>query len=350
MESCKQRESTVSYWLLPLSAAAGALLLVFVPSGVWLRVSETAAVNLQLGAYLLKQFLTVLLLLVVPALWARTAQTVSPWMLLFLSGMSIGFGMILFADFRAAIYAAMPVVIPGVGLYALQRVKLSNFRTVLYESFLVLTGLFGLVCLPDLVANGDAYLEVRRVAGLYAQATDALIGTSASAEGTAADFVRALRDLIDSYRVNADLICVPILMGPAMAAGLSATLLSHRLNRRGGADLSPLPRFEDWRCERWYVLGAAAFALVSNLARFSGSQTAEAIAGVAQVAQLLPCSLAGLAAVRRISRRANRNWPFAAACAGLLLLPGFIMNLLTILGILSSLIIRKNVGEDGVRK
>ena len=350
MESCKQRKSTAAYWLPALGAAAGALLLVFVPSGVWLSVGKTAAADAQLGASLLKQALTVLLLLAVPALWARTAQIVSPWMLLFLSGMTVGFGMMLLADLRSALFAAMPVVIPGVGLYALQRVKLSNFRTVLYESFLTLVGLYGLVCLPDLIEHGDAYLEVKRIAGLYGQVFDALVQSSASAEGSAADAVRMLKELIDSYRMNADLICVPVLMGPAMAAGLSATLLSHRLNRNGGAELSPLPRFQDWRCERWYVMGAAAFSLGASLARFSGSQTAEAIAGVAQTALLLPCALAGLAAIRRISRRANRNWPFVLACAGLVLLPGFILNLLMILGILSSLVIRKNVGEDGVRK
>ena len=350
MESCKQRESTARLWLPALGAAAGAMLLVFVPSNVWLAVADAAPADVQLGVSLLKQFLTVLLLLAVPALWARTAQIVSPWMLLFLSGMTVGFGMVLLADFKGALYAALPVVIPGAGLYALQRMKLSNFRTVLYESFLVLVGLFGLVCLPDLIAHGDAYLEARRIAALYGQVTAALTDVPMTPDSNAAALIGGIKELIDGYRVNADVICVPILMAPPMAAGLSAVLLSHRMNRRGEAALSPLPRFRDWRCERWYVFGVSAVSIAAMLARYSGSQTANALAGVAEIALLLPCSLAGLAAVRRLSYRANRNWPFVLACILLILLPGIVMNLLMMLGILSSIVNRTNVGEDGKRK
>ena len=350
MEFCKQRESTARFWLPALGAAAGAMLLVFVPGDTWLAVTETTAPDVSLRICLLKQALTVLLLLIVPALWARTAQIGSPWMLLFLSGITVGFGMILFADLRRALYAAMPVVIPGVGLYALQRLKLSNFRTVLYESFLVLVGVFGLVCLPDLLASGDAYAQARWIASLYGQVTESLTQNASLAQGSAASLMNEWKELIDAYRRNADMICVPILMVPAMTAGLMNTLFSHRLNRKGGAALSPLPRFEDWRCERWYVIGVAVFSIVTMLLRLTGSQNANALAGVAEIAWRMPCSLAGLAAVRRLSRRANRTWPFTAACIGTALLPGIFLMLLTLLGMLSSLRRRTDVGEDGIRK
>ena len=43
MESCKQYESAARLWLPALGAAVGSVLLVFVPSNVWLTAGETAA-------------------------------------------------------------------------------------------------------------------------------------------------------------------------------------------------------------------------------------------------------------------------------------------------------------------
>ncbi len=350
MESCKQYESAARLWLPALGAAVGSVLLVFVPSNVWLTAGETAAPGAQLGAYFLKQILTVLLLLIVPALWARTAHVGSPWLLPCLAGVTVGFGMILFADLGDALYAAMPVVIPGAGLYVLQRLKLSNFRAVLYESVLVLIGLFGLVCLKDLIVHGDAYLPFRRVAELYGRVTEEMLRAASPLESGMTALLNDLETMIDWYRVNAEQICVPVLMVPAMGAGLAGTLLSHRMNRRGGAALPALPRFEDWRCERWYVIGVAGFSIVSMLLRLADVQSGYALSGVAEIAWRMPCSLAGLAAVRRLSRRANKKWPFAVTCAALVLLPAVMLIILTLLGMLSSLRKRTNVGEDGIRK
>ncbi len=346
MESCNRTGSTDLRRLLALCTAAGTILLAFAPSGAWLNGASTP--DGQLLAVLLKQALTVSLLLIVPALWARLAFRTTPWILLALAGLAYGCGLLFEESAKDALYTLLLLALPGVGLYGLQRFGIGNFRTVLYESFLILAALFGYACLRDLIREGDAFLSTKWILNRYGEILDGY--AAVELDVYSAQILSTVRETVDAYRLSPETVCVPALLLPSMAAGLSNTLFSHLMNRRGGAALSPLPAFADWRCERWYVLLIAGFALVTFFLRLARVQNADALAAVAEPLWRLPCSLAGLCTVRSVAIRFRKAWFFWIAVAVLLSIPLVGMLLLTVLGMLSSLKKSSNVGEDGNRK
>lgn len=342
MDTYHQTKPKNLRWLFALGAAAGTFLLVFVPGGWWLTGAQKP--DEILTAIFTKQLFTVLLLLIVPALWARMAYSVTPWTLVFLTGIAFGFGLLLSNDWTTALYATLLAALPGVGLYVLQRLKLSNFRTVLYESFLILIALFGYTCLPDLIRNGDAYRPVKWILGLYTQTLDEM-GASFYELG-ATDLLTTALDSVNLLRMNAETIAVPMLLNASMAAALSNVLFSHLFNRKGGADLTALPRFEDWRCERWYVILIAVFSLVMLLLRLFGVKSADALSSVADVLWRMPCALAGLCTVRKLGIYSRKGWIFWIAIAMLVTLPPIALLILTVVGMLSSL---RPIKRDGER-
>lgn len=343
MENCNRTEPSDLRWLFALCAAVGTVLLAFVPGERWLNAAKTP--DALLSHIFLKQMLTLLLLAVVPSLWARTAHCVSPWMLVPLTGIAFGSGLLLNGGAVSALYTVLLIALPGVGLYVLQRLRLSNFRTVLYSSFLILAALFGYACLPDLIRYGDAYRPVKALLDLYEQ-----VLTGMASELESVQIVSALQSTFRLYRMNAESIGVPMLLTAAMTAALGNTLFSHLWNRKGGAELTPLPKFENWRCERWYVILAALFSLATILLWLFGVRSADALSSVAEVLFRIPCALAGLCAVRRLGLRVGRGWILWPAVAALVLLPPAAILILTVLGMLSSLRKQTNVGEDGIRK
>ena len=350
MESYQHEQSKDLRWLLLLGAAAGTLLLGFVPSAAWLTVAGDGDPLALLLSFVVKQVLTVLLLCAVPSLWARLAQRTNAFSLLGLSLLAYGVGFWTTKDPVQALYTLLLVALPGVGLYAVQKLGCSNFRAVLYESAILLVALFGYVCLPDLIANGDAYLPFRTVIGAYEQIvkqTQTLLGIAES-DTVYADLA-ALLDMTAEYRLNAEAFGVPVLLVPAMAAGLSNVLLSHLYNRHGGVELKPLPPFSEWRCERPFVIAAVVFALVTFFLQYTGWNGVQALAGVGSILWRLPCALAGLCAVRRLSMRAKKNWIFVIACCVLGGMPLMALPVIAILGLLASLRNRTNVGEDGTQ-
>ncbi len=346
MEFCKHTKPTGRIYLVALAAAAGTFLLAFVPGGNWMNGAES--VDSALSAHMIKAILTTLLLLVVPSLWARLAHVISPWILVILTGLALGSGFIVTAQWSGGLYLALMIALPGVGLYALQRMRLSNFRTVLYGSFVNLAALFAHVCLKDLVENGNAYLSAERIIGLYDEALKGMIGTGAEPAGS--QMTELIRQAIDLYRQNIETIVIPVLLMAAMTASLSNTLFSHAWNRNGDAPLRELPRFEDWHCERWYVIMIAIFSIVTAILSFSGVQAAMSLTPVAEVLWRMPCTLAGLCTIRKIGLRIGRGWILWIAVAMLIVLPPITGMILTLLGMLSSLRNRTNVGEDGLRK
>lgn len=345
MEHFDRTKTTDLRWLLALGAAVGTFLLVFVPGDWWLNGAKTSGETLT--AILAKQFLTVSLLLIVPALWARLAQRVSPWTLILLAAAAYGFGYLFSRDTLSAVYAAAPVVLPGLGLYALQRLRLSNFRTVLYSTFLILAGLFVCACLPDLVREGDAYRSARRILSLY---EETLAGFELQyAELGGAELFATAMDTVRAFKPNAETLAVPVLLSASMAAGLSNTLFSHLFNRRGGAVLNDLPRFEDWRCERWYVSLAALFSITTFLLSLFGMSSAEPLFTVAEVLWRMPCALAGLCVVRKLGVASHRGWIFWIAIAMLLTLPPIALMILAVVGMFASWKPSMKNGEDGIR-
>lgn len=342
MDTKARIESTGMRLLMLLGAAAGTFLLIFVPGGRWLTVADTPVRTLLLA--ILKHVLTGLGLLIVPSLWARLIHRTSPLTAVALTAFAFGCGWLVSRDATDALYLTLMVALPGVGLWGLQKLGLNNFRTVLYESFLTLGGLYALVCLGDLIRTGDAYVTFRQLIDLYGQALNAagLLETQISGF--------SVQEMITVYQMNTESICVPLLLAFGMFAGLSNTLFSHLWNRNGGVTLPKLKRFPEWRCERWYVLFVAVFSIAMMLLSLTGIQAANALSSVADVMWRLPCSLAGLCAVRRLALRAGRGWAFWLICAATLLLPTIAGLLLTMLGMLSSLRKSIDVGEDGRRK
>ena len=344
MESVNRSERTDPKGLWLLLAALGTALLAFAPSGAWLPVSDAMPPQRALLLYAVKQAATVLLLLVVPALWARSAHRVSVWTLAALAALAYGCGYWITKDAASALYTLLLIALPGVGLYALERMKRPNFRTVLYLSILVLIALFGYVCLNDLIKNGDAYLPFKRVITIYEQLTretEQLLG--------AGEDPTILSELVSEYRLNAGAIGIPALLLPSMAAGLSNVLFSHLFNRRGGAELTTLPPFSEWRCERPFTIAITVFALVTSLLQLTELNGMEALAGVGSMLWRFPCALAGLSAVRRLSLRAKKGWVFAIVCVGAATVPIAGLPMLAIIGMFASLRKRTNVGEDGTR-
>lgn len=343
MEICNRTQSTERLWLFLPAAAVGTFLLAFVPSGAWL--GGAAAPGAALSAMFLKQFLTVQLLCVVPSLWARIAHRISPTVLLGLAAFAFGCGWLINGNAADALYTTLLCALPGTGLWGLQKLKLSNFRAVIYGSFLILAALFGFVCLRDLIRTGDAYTSYKNMVDLYGQmlngylsSGELLYGSELAQEGNA---------LVDMFRSNPESYCVTGLLIVAMAASLSGTLFSHLWNRNGEADLVPLPRFAQWRCERWYVYLTAGFMLATMLLSMAHVQAAESLSGVAGALWRMPCMLGGLCTVRRIGNRTGKGWIFWVTAAMLIVLPSATGMVLSVLGLLSAVMGPKNVGEDG---
>lgn len=345
METCKRTQSNDRLWLI-LSSALGTLLLAFVPSEGWLN--GAAQTEAALSAIFVKQVLTALLLLIVPSLCAALVHRTSPWAILGLVAFAFGAGLLVTRDPKDALYTTLLCALPGIGLWGLQKLKLSNFRTVIYESFVILAALFGFVCLRDLIRTGDAYASYKELVRMY----DDVLSRFALSESTlyGVDLQEETAALVDMFRLNAESYCVSFLLLPSMAAALSDVLFSHLWNRNGETALTPLPRFSEWRCERRYVILTVGFVFVTMILGLMGARSIAALSGVAALLWRMPCMLGGLCAVRRLGLRMNRNWIFGAAIVMLILLPPATGMLLSLLGLVSAMQKRMNVGEDGERK
>ena len=346
METCNRTKPTDRIWPYLTGAVLGTLALAFVPSDAWLGGTTQPAA--MLFASFTKQILTVLLLLIVPSFSARLAHRISPWVLLGLAAFAFAAGLLLTGDAKDALYTTALCAIPGAGLYGLQRLKLSNFRTVIYASFVNLAALFVFVCLRDLIRSGDAYASYKQLVAAYGEVMNRL---AALADPTGElGLSTESETIVKMLRVNADAYCVAILLVPAMVAGLSGVLFSHLFNRHGGADLTKLPPFSEWRCERRYVIFACAFLFATMLFGMFGWHTADALSGIAVVMWRMPCMLGGLCAVRRLGARFGRMWIFWVTIALLVTLPPTTGVILALLGFISGLQRPMNAGEDGERK
>ena len=251
--------------LIPL-AAAGTLLLAFVPSDAWLSGSAQTS----LSAALLKQALSLLLLLIVPSLCAMCVHRTSSWTLFALAAFAFGAGLLITRDAKEALYTLFLTVLPAAGLYVLQRLKLSNFRTVIYESFVILLALFGFVCLSDLIRTGDAYTSYKSVIKMYGALLERF-----ALEGSlyGIDIAKEAEEMTNLFLANAESMCVTGLLLSAMTAALSNTLFSHLFNRNGAVALTPLPPFSAWRCERGYVILSVLFYFATLILGLFGIQS-----------------------------------------------------------------------------
>ena len=115
MESCNRTQQTDRLWPYLIAAAIGTFLIAFVPSDAWL--GGWTASGAALSASFTKQLLTVLLLCVVPSVWARLAYRTTPWFLLGLTVFAFGCGLVVSGDAGDALYTAALAALPGAGLY-----------------------------------------------------------------------------------------------------------------------------------------------------------------------------------------------------------------------------------------
>ena len=346
MEFCKQTKSKERIWLYLIAAVGGTVLLTLSASGTKIFVANTASD--ELGLILLRAIAVVLLLWIVPALWARLAYRISPLVLLGLAAVTFGCGFLFSGDAITALYAVLLIALPGAGLFGLQKLRLSNFRTVLYESFVILAALFGFLCLGDMIRFGDAYRPFRHVVGLYGTILDAWTALLGESGGTQLSI--AVAELISEIRNSPEALFVPMLTAAALTAGFSNTLFSHLMNRNGAAELTPLPPFAMWRCERWYVILSFGFMLVTMTLAMFGLQAAEALSSVAGLLWRLPCTLAGLCVLRYVGLQTHKNWIFWVAFAMLFASPTIAPILLSMIGTMSALRKPMNVGGDGTQK
>ncbi len=344
METYKRPQSNSLRWLWVLAACAGTLLLTFVPSGAWLDVPNEGEPALYLLACFLKQFLTVALLLIVPALLSRAAYAAGAYVLAGFALLSFGAGYLLSHDWIAALCTMLLVMLPGAGLYVLFRLRLNNFRTVLYGSVLVLFALFGYICLKDLIESGNAYLPFKTIITAYERVFRAVQPDAATFGNV---YGAAVAELIDAAKLAPEAIGLPVLVIPAMCAGLSNVLFSHLMNRDGAADLAALPPFSQWRCERVFVYASAGFALVTYVLAMMNVNGMDTLANIALLVWRFPCALAGLSALRALSIHVKKTWIFIIVCVASAVMPGFGLTVLSLVGMFASIGRRMNNRKDG---
>ena len=343
MDFYKRPQPNTRRWLWLICAFAGTLLLAFVPGTAWLNLPESSDPLLLLFVCALKQLLTAALLLIVPALIAHAAHTNGLFVLPLIGFAAFGFAYLLTRDLTSALCTLLLIALPGVGLFVLQKRKLSNFRTVLGLSALTLFALFGYLCLKDLIENGNAYLPFKQVVLLYERMVKG-IETYFSPNDA---YFQAIADLIAEAKLTSEAIGLPALVIPAMCAGLSNVLFSHLFNRGGDADLAELPPFSEWRCERMFVYIATGFALLTYILALLNVNGMDTLASIALLVWRLPCGLAGLSAVRRLSLRTHKTWIFIIICCAAFTLSTFGLTMLSLLGMIASIGNRMNDRKDG---
>ncbi len=249
----------------------------------------------------------VLLLAVAAALWSRCAWTLGVTSLLGLAVFTFALGYLATSDLLGALWLLLLIGIPSVGLYTMQRCKLNNFRIVIYGTFLTLIALFCYVCLPSLLAEGDAFLPFRSLIGQYAagieESKSILIESGLFTEATVQDTLDTLTD----YKLGAEQFSISVLLYPAMLCALTNCLLFHLFNRDKSAAVLPLPKFADWRVERWFSFSVTIVVLVCLVLSMVGVTFATALSNVFYLLWLYPLALGGLCAVKRL---AKRRWVF----------------------------------------
>ncbi len=316
METYTHTESKPAYGWLALAALATALLMAvaFLTVPVMDMGEEAyAAATAVAMTYNLRLLLIVPLLCVAPALWARCAFRVHPWTLGVLTVLAyvVAFGMT--RDALSALSGTLLIAPAGILLYAMQRRKMSNFATVFYTSIILLGGLFLWIGLKPRITNGDAFYPLRQYAEAVTVTTNELISMLGLTEEQIAnsEFAR-IKDMLTDLKLYPESYMIELLYYPAALAALASGLLSHLFNKRKTVDLTPLPPFAEWKVEAPYFYGTLALSVVSYVLALSGVSYGNGLLSIAYALWILPMSLAGLCAVKRMTT--GRPWLFAVAC------------------------------------
>lgn len=285
-----------------------------------------------LGTVFVRTVLFVTLLCVTPALWARSAWRWHPAVLAGLSVIAFAVGTLLGGPLQGLYITGMIVPI-GIALYVAQRFRVSNFKLVFYGSILILLGLFLLICVPTMISDGDAFLPMRNVVDAYrviweTSSADVLAVDSSQMAKTLTENVSAM--LLD-YKMNANEYLISFLYVPSAIAALLNTLLSHAFNRKGGAELKPLPPFADWMVEPTYFYGALAFLVITGFVSMFGSETAIGLSQTAFILWVMPMGLLGLCTVHSWTK--SKGWILVLVIVGTIVMLPMSLWALTVIGI-----------------
>ena len=265
--------------------------------------TESAKATFELLGFILRIAAVVPLLCVTAAFWSRAAWATGPLMLAILTGLSYGAGLMFEKSYTGALYYVGMIAPAGIILYYLQRYQFSNFYTVFYLSIAFLAGLFIRVSLPSLIENGDAFLPMKDMVEAYRTLWEA------SAEGLLSEeMISAMKETLTELKLGSDQYLIELLYYPSAFAALANVLLSHLLNRNGGAILVPLPSFEEWTVERGYVYGSLILTVISYILALSKVRYGSGLLQIAYLVWMLPMSLAGLCYLKK--RTKGKTWLF----------------------------------------
>ena len=262
--------------------------------------------------FVLKAITVVPLLCVVPALWSRIAWRMNPAVIGLLSVIAFVTGFVCTGSAREGLYAMLFIAPTGAVVHLMQRAGYSNFRVVFYGSILILTGLFARICLPSLVAEGDAFLPLRNLAAAYETEWNYMAQSITGGDESRMESALLFSDMLKEMRLYPEISTLQILYYPAALAALANGLLSHLFNRDGSAQLVKLPPFEDWQVDPAYFYGSLALTILSYILSMTGASYGVGLMQVAYAIWLLPMSLAGLSAVKYWTKR--RPWVFILTC------------------------------------
>ncbi len=324
-------------WVLLAAAATAAL--CFLPHlHLAFQAAEAEDAELMkafgtLTAFAIQAVLMIPLLCVTPALWARSAWRTHPAALGLLALVAFATGHMAGGFAQEGLYAMLLITPAGVLLYGMQRAGFSNFRIVFYGSVVLLAGLFCQICLPSMIAEGDAFLPLRNLVSAYETEWKYMTELMTGIDASQRDAAMTIGDMITELKIYPEVSMLQLLYYPAAFAALSNGLLSHLFNRKGGADLKKLPPFEDWQVESGYFYGTLVLTVVAYILTMTGVSYGMGLLRVAYAMWLLPMSLAGLCALKRWTK--SRPWMFILICVFTGLMYSMIGQLLAIFGMLS---------------
>ncbi|MBR0081154.1 MAG: DUF2232 domain-containing protein [Clostridia bacterium] len=333
MEKSVQTKSNRAYGWALVAAVATALLVAVPFLALPESLSSDASLSTALSTllFLLRVILFVPLFAVTPALWARSAWRTHPAVLAALALLAFAVGAV-FGGAMQGLYALGLIAPAGVFWYAAQRAKLTNFKTVFYGSIVLLLGLFIRISGPAMASDGDAFLPMRSFMAVYLQDWNEMTA-AIEAEGVSAvdaAMMQSLSEILQDLKLNAEEYMIELLYYPAAFAALTSALLSHAFNRKGGAELPPLPPFADWMVERSYIYGVLVLTVAAYGMVLGNVSIGNALLRITYVIWVLPLALAGLCTVKRWTKR--RPWIFAIVLAVSISLLGQSFMVLSMVG------------------
>ena len=229
-----------------------------------------------------------ILMAVLPALWAATAFRARPFMLGVLALTALLSAYLISGSLSSTLLLCAFTVPAGAVIYLLQRFRFGNFYTVFFTSVVLTAGLYAYVCGPSLLAGGSAFDQIGRSILTMGQTMQPVYDAMGMGAIWAEVFsAAAVTDLVST-------VGVAVLYAIGALVALSNTLLLHAMNRSHAMPLCPLSPFERWNVPRGFVFGSLALMLIGVFAMTGGAAFGTALVCVIFVIWVMPMALVGL--------------------------------------------------------